>query len=271
MIGKKPYIIGVDVGGSKILIQVFDKKMNVLAAEKVETQVKKGEKGFLMQLTELIERHFSKNIKAIGLALPGIVQHEKGLLVQAPHLPTKKNCPIKKILEEHFSVPVCIENDINAFLLAESQRPTLQKYNNIVAIMIGTGVGGAILNDGKLVYGTNGYAGEVGHMIINAGGKADTLEKIIGGAYLPKLRDKKSVKAQLLKYLGIGLSNLNQLFNPEVIVLGGSVYHHYLSIEKKKLERFIASKSLAKTSPKIMDAGKQTSVAYGAALLAKQK
>ena len=272
MIGKRPYVIGVDVGGSKILIQIFDKKMNLLTEEQAKTQTRKGEKGFQTQLTELIRKHFSKTVKTIGIALPGIVHREKGLLVHAPHLPTKKDFPVRKLMEKEFGVPVVVDNDINAFLIAEHERPALKKYRNIVAVMIGTGVGGAIMNDGRLLYGANGYAGEAGHIITNKDSKYDTLEKNAGGAYLPKIsKDEKKIKAHLLEHMAVGLSNLNQLFNPEIIVLGGSVYHHYLSTEKKKLEGFIASRSLAKTSPKIMDAGKRTSVAYGAALLAKQK
>jgi glucokinase len=133
MIGRKPYIIGVDVGGTKILIEVFDRKMNLLAEEKVKTQVKKGEKGFLAQLHGLIGKYFTGSVKAIGIAAPGIVNMEKGTLVKAPHLPTKKDFPLKKLTEARFKVPVRVDNDINAFLTAEKERPALQKYQNIVA------------------------------------------------------------------------------------------------------------------------------------------
>ena len=114
------------------------------------------------------------------------------------------------MMEKHFKRPFIIDNDINAFLTAERERPGLKKYQNIVAVMVGTGVGGAILNEGRLIYGADGYAGEVGHMITAGGSKHDTLEKNAGGTYLPKItKDEKSAKAHLLQHLGIGLSNLN--------------------------------------------------------------
>lgn len=266
MIHKKPHIIGIDVGGSKILLQVFDSKMNLLSEERVKTRVDKGEKGFSDQLKELIRRHFVKEIKVIGIALPGIVNRAKGTLVKAPHLPTRNNFPIKKLMEKEFRVPVFVDHDINAFLMAEMQRPTLKKYKDVVAVMVGTGVGGAVMIDGKLFYGASGYAGEVGHMVINKSAKRKTLEENIGGYYL-----EKNGQHDALENLGIGLSNLNHIFNPDVFILGGSVYHHILAKDKKKLETMIMTRSLDQKSPKIVDAGKQTSVALGIALLALKK
>ena len=276
MYARRAEIMGIDVGGSKILLQTFDKKMQLVDETKVETQIKKGQKGFLDQLNELIHEHLHRGIKTIGIALPGIVNLEKGTLVKAPHLPTKNNLPLKKMVEDCFKKRVYIDNDINAFLWAEKERTKLKKYQNIVAVMVGTGVGGAILNEGRLIYGAQGYAGEVGHMIVRQTDRLKTLEQNTGGSYVGKIakelkvKDASSpkVKKHVLDHLGIGLANLNLIFNPEVIVLGGSVYRHLLAGDKKKLEKVIASKSLDKKGPKIMDAGKDTSVAQGIAMMA---
>ena len=272
--------MGIDVGGSKILLQTFDKKMKIVDEVKIMTQTKKGEKGFTDQLIDLVEQYMTRKIKAIGIAVPGIVNRNKGTLVKAPHLPTKKNYPLKKILADRFKKPVYVDNDINAFLWAEKDRPGLKKYKNIVAIMVGTGLGGAILNEGQLVYGSSGYAGEVGHIIIRQDGALKTFEQNTSGLHIPKIaqhlnvRGKDAsdpkVKIYILEQLGIGLSNLNLIFNPEVIVLGGSIYRYYLAKEQKKLERMIASKSLDKKGPKILLAGKNTSVALGVAMMASE-
>ncbi|MBU0706058.1 ROK family protein [Patescibacteria group bacterium] len=277
---KRSEIMGIDVGGTKILLQTFDRKMRVVEEAKVLTQTKKGEKGFTDQLICLIERHFNSGIKAIGIAVPGIVNYHTGTLVKAPHLPTRKNYPLKKFIEDRFKRPVYVDNDINAFLWAEKERPQLKKRRNIVAVMVGTGLGGAILNEGKLVYGASGYAGEVGHMIINQHGPLKTLEQNTSGSYLAKISgmlkakgkdaNGPKVKKYILEQLGIGLSNLHLIFNPEVFVLGGSIYHYYLAKKKKKLERIIAGKSLDGRSPKIVDAGRNTSVALGAAMMAME-
>lgn len=271
--------MGIDIGGTKILLQTFDKAMDLVEETKVPTQTKKGEKGFTAQLLELIEKHLTKDIKAIGIAVPGIVHHQKGLLVKAPHLPTKKNYPIKKLVEARFKKPVYVDHDIHAFLWAEKERPQLKKCRNIIAVMVGTGLGGAVMNDGKLMYGASGYAGEVGHMIIRQDGPLKSLEQNTAGSFVPKIArlikankqdsEDPKVKHYLVEQLGIGLSNLNLVFNPDVILLGGSVYHYHLSKEKKRLAKIIAAHSLDGKSPKILDADKNTSVAKGVALMAR--
>lgn len=278
MRAKKAEIMGLDVGGTKILLQTFDNKMNLVEETKVPTQTKKGEKGFTAQLFELIERHLTKDIKVIGIAVPGIVHHKKGLLVKAPHLPTPKNYPIKKLVEDRFKKPVYVDHDIHAFLWAEKERPQLKKSQNIIAVMVGTGLGGAVMNDGKLMYGASGYAGEVGHIIIRQDGPLKSLEQNTAGSFVPKIArliqakkadsDDPKVNRYLLEQLGIGLANLNLIFNPDIILLGGSVYHYHLSKEKKRLAKIIASHSLDGKSPKIMDADKNTSVAKGVAMMA---
>lgn len=260
MINKKPVIIGVDVGGTKMLLESFDEQMKRVSHEEIKTKTS-SEKAFLEGLKGLISAHFHPGVKAIGIALPGIVNMKQGTLVKAPHLPTKKNIPLRKLLEKTFGVPVLLDNDINAFLLAEKQRPILKKHRNILAIMVGTGVGGAIMIDEKLFYGSHGYAGEVGHMVINASGKRQTLEENAGGYYLEKFGRKGLIEA-----IGIGLSNLNLIFNPDAIVLGGSVYHYDLSDGKKKLKAIIRKRSLDGNCPVLVDADKRTSVARGMTL-----
>ncbi|MBN2306823.1 ROK family protein [Candidatus Peregrinibacteria bacterium] len=278
MFQKKAEIIGIDVGGTKILLETFNKDMQVVEGEMVMTQTEKGKRGFTDQLINLIERHFSKNIKTIGVAAPGIIHRKKGVLVNAPHLPTGRDYPLKKILEDRFKKPVYVDNDINAFLWAEKERPALKRHKNIVAVMIGTGLGGAILNEGQLIYGASGYAGEVGHMVIRQDSPLKTFEQNTSGCHISKIAAKLKLKGKdahhptIRKYmaeqLGIGLANLYLIFNPEVIVIGGSIYRNYLANDTKTLERIITSRSLDKKAPKIILASSKTSVALGAAMMA---
>jgi len=274
--------MGIDVGGTKILLETFDKKMGLVDRVKVSTQTKKGEKGFTDQLFSLIEKNLTDSIKTIAIGLPGIVHREKGLLVKAPHLPTKKNYPIRTLIEKRFKRAVYVDHDINAFLWAEKDRPQLKKYRNIVAVMVGTGVGGAIVCEGEMVYGASGYAGEVGHMIISQHGPLKSLEQNTSGSFMPAIAkslktkgkdaEDPKVKKHILEQLGIGLANLNLIFNPDVFVLGGSIYHYHLAKHKKLLEKAISSYSLDGKSPRIIEAGRNTSVARGMAMMAgKQK
>lgn len=261
--GGQAKFIGIDVGGSKILLETFDAKLNVIHKKKVETDVRHGRTGFLKELCALIDKFIVKGIKGIGIAVPGIVNQQTGSLVFAPNIPAGKNLNLKNLLTKRYKVPVHVENDINAFLMAEYQTVRLKKYDNVLAVMLGTGVGGAAIVDGKILRGKNGYAGEFGHMVISKSERLKTFEQNTGGRHLKK--NPELVK-NLVQNVGLGLANLNLAFNPEVIVLGGSVYFGYLSSKKKALERIIAKHSLAKESPRLVDAGSKTSVAKGAVL-----
>jgi glucokinase len=289
---KKIKFIGVDVGGTKILAQGFDACLKVVAEKRAKTDTAHGKAGFLRQLYSLIDGFFGKSVAGIGVAVPGIVDYRKGILVKAPHLPTGKNLKLKSLLEKRVGVPVHVDHDINAFLVAEHPSPALKKYKNLLAVMVGTGLGGAAIVDGKLFYGQSGFAGEFGHMVIDEEAKLKTLEQRTSGHFLPQIAQelklphpeqwtgdtlakrlaKKDKQAHLLidslvRDLGIGLSNLTLIFNPEAIVLGGSIYHLFLAKHKKKLSQAIARHSLSGTAPKLIDAREQTSVAKGAVML----
>ncbi|MBI5422328.1 ROK family protein [Candidatus Peregrinibacteria bacterium] len=288
--------IGVDVGGTKILVQAFDEKLKLLGETIAKTDVHHGKAGFLKQLTRLIDGHFTKTVRGIGVAVPGIVDYRKGILVKAPHLPTGKNLALKTLLEKRYKTPVHVDHDINAFLAAEASKPHLKKRKNLLAVMVGTGLGGAALVDGKLFYGKSGFAGEFGHMVIDEEGALKTLEQKTSGHFLPQIAkslklphparwhgdffakrlDAKDNNALLLKKsltesLGIGLSNLNLIFNPEAILLGGSVYLKFLADRAPTLKRAIAKHSLSGTSPKLVDSHGPNSIPKGAILLLQQK
>ncbi|MBU1018040.1 ROK family protein [Patescibacteria group bacterium] len=257
----KTKYIGIDIGGSKILIQTFDAKLNKFNEKQIKTDVLHGKVGFLRQLYSLIDAFFDQSIKGIGVAVPGIVDWKKGVLVHAPHLPTGKDLKLKMLLKKRYKVDIYVDNDINGFLAEESQKTTLKKSKNILAVMVGTGLGGAAITDGKLVYGKDGFAGEFGHMVIRQSDKKlKTFEQNTSGYYLKKY---PRLKKDLVENFGIGLSNLNLIFNPEVIVLGGSVYCHHLADKKRQLVTIIRQHSLAKQVPKLLDAGSRTSVAKG--------
>ncbi|MBN2095893.1 ROK family protein [Candidatus Peregrinibacteria bacterium] len=258
---KKIKYIGLDVGGSKILIQTFDDKLNTLETKQIKTDTLHGKAGFLKQLYGLIDAFFSQSVKGIGVAVPGIVDRANGVLVRAPHLPTGKDLKLKSLLKKRYKTTVFLDNDINGFLAEESQNSALKKTKNILAVMVGTGVGGAAIVEGKLVYGKDGFAGEFGHMVIcKSDKKRMTFEQNTSGHYLKKY---PRLKKDLVENFGIGLSNLNLIFNPEVIVLGGSVYYHHLADKKQQLTTIIRQHSLAKQAPKLVDAGSRTSVAKG--------
>jgi len=288
--------IGVDVGGTKILAQAFDDRVRLITEKREPTDSVHGRAGFLKQLYRLIDGFFSSSVRGIGIALPGIVDTKKGVLVRAPHLVAGDNMKVKDLLRKRYGVRVHVDHDINGFMVAEYRSPRLKKLKNVLAVMVGTGLGGAAIVDGKLDYGAKGYAGEFGHMVIDQSGELQTFEKKTSGHHLPliakeigipraerwtgahlaeRLRAKDGSAQELQKAvtesLGIGLSNLNLIFNPEAIVLGGSVYLKCLASQKAELKKIIARHSLAGKSPAIIDADPDTSVARGVVLLLTQK
>ncbi len=283
----RTYYIGVDVGGTKMLLQSFSKSKELIAEERMPTITKKGDKGFLNGLEELITKHFHSKIKGIGIALPGIVNQKKGLLISAPHLPIKK-CSIQKKLESKFKCPVLLENDVNAFLEAQMQTEKFSKYKNVVAIMLGTGVGGAAFVDGKLLRGKNGFAGEMGHMIISHEGKLKTFEQNCAGSYIPKIAkqvgikqkmtaydlandnvNSRKIKKTLIKNLAVGLINLSLIFEPEAIILGGSIYKRYLKNSKSELKELIKKHTLDGKNPAIFNLIEKHTAAEGVVKMMK--
>ena len=259
MFKAKPKYIGLDVGGTKILMQTFSASLEVMEEKTVKT-VKTSEKAFLAQLNELIDSVFYRGIKGIGIAVPGIVKNN-GILKKAPHLPTKKDLHLKKRIENRYKRPVHLDNDVTAFVIAESKRFNLEKHKNILGLMVGTGVGGAAIVNGEVMYGKDGYAGEFGHMFQEAG---KTLEQLIGGIFQSKTAAEKS--KELAESLAIGLSNLNHAFNPSIIVLGGSMYHIHLKKHKPLMEKIIKKYSLSKEAPRLVDARQIDQVPKGVVL-----
>lgn len=171
--GKKKYVIGVDLGGTKLLAGILDKKFKVLASEKTKVLVSEGPKHFFKTLTDSIYLLLKtseislKNVGAIGLGCPGIIQSEKGMVVSSPNIPFLKDFPFVKKLEKEYKIPIFIGNDVNLGLLGEQRLGAARGYRDVVGIFPGTGVGGALIFNNKIYHGSTGGAGEIGHMIVD--------------------------------------------------------------------------------------------------------
>ena len=281
---KETTAIGIDLGGTKVLLEAFDGRMGLLKRHEEKTDGH-SQKAVLEQLHRLIRKAFGPKTKVLGIAVPGIVNRE-GKVIRTPHLPLR-NLELRKIMEKHYRIPVVVENDISAFLMAEAQRPALKKMKNLVGLMVGTGVGGAIIADGKLLYGQHGYAGEVGHIVIDASSPLAALEQKAGGASIPQLArtlgikrkmtaydldsegpEARKIKSSLIQSVGMALANLNLIFDPEAFVLGGSIYHLFLSSRKAELRKIVAGRALDGRCPQLIDRQKKPSVARGVAMMA---
>lgn len=170
-------VVGVDLGGTKVLAGVVDREYKILQTTKKAT---KGEMG-VDAVVERIARTVRAATKDAGLQLsdlggvcsgaPGALNPEDGIVRFAPNIEGWENIPFAKLLSEQLSgIPVFIENDANLGALGELTLGVARGVRNMIGIFVGTGIGGGIVLDGKIWEGSHGTAGEIGHMVILADG-----------------------------------------------------------------------------------------------------
>ncbi len=171
---KTKMFIGIDVGGTKIAGAVVDAKGKILSREKESTPQKASPKEILEVIEEVIESLLDENdltpsqISAIGLGIPGLVDPRNRILA-TPNI-NLAGFPLAAKLEKKFKRKVSLGNDVNLGLLAEKWLGAARKFNNVVGLFPGTGIGGAVILNGELFIGPHGAAAELGHMIIDMQG-----------------------------------------------------------------------------------------------------
>lgn len=198
-------------------------------------------------------------IAAVGVGAPGVIHADSGVVVKSPNFPDWNELPLKQELENGVGLPAFIENDANAAAFGEYWRGAGKGVRSLIFITLGTGVGGGIVLDGKIWHGADGMAGEIGHMTILPDGRACgcgnrgclemyassrgivmsyleahasagtsgssvgvTSESIYNAARKGE-RSAVAVMEQMGRSLGIGIANLINIFNPEMVVIGGGV------------------------------------------------
>lgn len=169
----KGYAIGVDLGGSNLRIGLVSETGEVIERIKEPSNAAEGCNALTEKLVALLKervRFTGNGLVGVGVAVPGIIDHAAGVVVDAPNLPGWKDVPLLDMLQKALDAPVVIENDANAFALGESWTGAGKDVRSFVGITLGTGIGGGIVIDGKLVRGADGMAGEVGHMTVNIDG-----------------------------------------------------------------------------------------------------
>ena len=175
MAAKKLLVVGVDLGGSKMLGAVLSGDYKVIGEHKAKTRAEQGSEHVYQRLLATIRAAVRTagiapaQLGGIGVGFPGPVDFARGVVLHAPNLGIK-NWPLRKLLEEEFHVPVVVDNDVNAGTYAEYHFGAARGYRHVVGIFPGTGIGGGLVLDGKLYRGGNGCAGEVGHQILAVGG-----------------------------------------------------------------------------------------------------
>ena len=265
-------ILGIDLGGTKILTAVVDKKGHMQSRDYAATPAEEGPDAVMGAILASAGRTLDKisldwhNVDVVGIGAPGPSNPEAGLLYTSPNLPGWQNVPIVRMLREKTEKAVYLINDANAAALAEHQFGAAKGLEHMIYITVSTGIGGGIIAGGRLLTGAVGCAGELGHMTIDPNGPACSCgntgcwETLASGSALArqarqKLRDGEKtlisdlvsgnidrVDAEMVhkaaeqgdrlaeelifrtaRYLGVGLANLMNIFNPEMIVIGGGL------------------------------------------------
>jgi len=169
--------IGIDLGGTNIKIGCFDSELKLIGKTSVATKADMGPEVVVERINEgarelLADNNISmESVKAAGIGVPGPSNIEKGIIVVAPNLPSFKNVPIKDMLSAKFGKPVVFENDANAACWGEHAVGAGKGIDNMVFFTLGTGIGGGIITEGKLLHGFNNNATELGHLIVRPGGR----------------------------------------------------------------------------------------------------
>lgn len=166
----KPYVLGIDVGGTNTVFGMVDARGHVIATGSIKTGRHPQFEDYLDELHSAVMKMLETNdavdkIHGIGVGAPN-ANYYTGNIESAPNLPWKGVLPFASLMSEKFGIPVVITNDANAAALGEMTYGAARGLRDFIMITLGTGVGSGIVINGQLVYGHDGYAGELGHVIM---------------------------------------------------------------------------------------------------------
>ena len=270
------FVLGIDIGGTNIRFGLINRQGHLISKTSLSTKSFIRHKNKLITSLVLEIRKITEEKKlrksqilGIGIGLPGLVNTPKGLVYLLTNIPGWKNVPLKKIIEKRLRIPTFIDNDVNLMALGEWRYGAGDGLKDIVCITLGTGIGGGLIINHRLYRGEGFSAGELGHIPINekgpmcnCGGVA-CLERYIGNKTLlskaRRLFKKKDISLEditsmaskgnkkALEFwnevgvkLGVGLSGVVNLLNPQRIVIGGGVsgaHRFFFSSVRKTLKQ----------------------------------
>ena len=255
------YAIGIDAGGTHLRVARLDPEGNILNKEMLVVGTERTADIFFKTLSEkirLVAGAHRKDLAGIGLGLPGICNQKEGVIHELPHYPHWHDVPVIQIMKEGFSCNVVFDNDANMAALGEHWKGIAKNLPTFIMLTLGTGIGGGLVLDGKLWRGEEGFAGEVGHMVIEADGKECVCgnkgcwECYASAGAVPvgktaegfsKAADEGDSEAKKFwekfgHYLGLGISNLANITGVEHFVLAGGVslgWPHFIESAKKTI------------------------------------
>lgn len=248
------YYLAFDIGGTTIKFGVLDQYANILAKDKVTTEL--SGRSIIANILKIKEKYSALyDLQGVAFSMPGFVNVETGYLQTGGAINDFYGINFKEIMTEKLALPVELENDANCVALAEKWMGTARDTDNFICITIGTGIGGAIFVNNKIVRGHSYMAGEFGYMLTNntfesehpeSGSMSKTASvkeglreayvKAKGNLSLEGISGEdvyrfategnpvaKKVIAKFYQSIAIGLYNLTFILNPEKIIIGGAI------------------------------------------------
>ena len=172
----KPYVVGIDIGGTNTVFGIVDARGTIIASGSIKTQKYNQVEDYVTdlytELSRLLEQeNATDKIMGIGVGAPN-GNYFNGTIEFAPNLPWKGVIPLAQMLSDRFGIPVSLTNDANAAAIGEMTYGAARGLKDFIMITLGTGVGSGIVINGQLVYGHDGFAGELGHVIVDRNGRA---------------------------------------------------------------------------------------------------
>lgn len=236
----------VDIGGTSIKYGVINDDGTLIKVNDRDTEAYKGGLSIIDKVKEIIrDIKVNYDIKGICVSTAGMVCPKEGKIVYAgPTIPNYTGVEVKKILEEEFNLPCSVENDVNCAALGEFFGGAGKGKSSMACLTIGTGIGGALIIDGKILHGFSNSAGEIGYMLVNGEQiqKIASASALVNNVAMRKNIDPNEIDGRyildnyekgdsicidevekLADNLALGISNIVYLINPEVVVLGGGI------------------------------------------------
>ena len=264
-------LLGVDIGGTKCALILAENNGTIISRSVTATTDVAATLAWITQGANALAQE--NRIQAVGISCGGPLDSNTGYILSPPNLPGWDEIPITKLLTEATGAPAYLCNDANACALAEWKFGAGKGSRNMIFLTFGTGLGAGLILDGRLYEGTNGMAGEAGHIRLAQDGpvgygKAGSFEGFCSGGGISRLgslmgcpgtakeladrakngdMDALRVYRASARKLGAGLSVLIDLFNPERIVIG-SVFARSEELFREEMEKVIAEEALAEAA-----------------------
>jgi glucokinase len=304
------YSIGVDLGGTNLRAAAIDAQGKMLDKIAGSTDLQAGRDVVIADMVQSIEalraRLGEHNLRGVGIGLPGFILIDKGIILGSNNMPEFDNYPVRDEIEKRLGAKVILENDANAAALGEKWMGAGRNVDDLVLLTLGTGIGGGIIVNGRVLHGHQGMAGELGHLTVVPNGNPcgcgnrgcvekhasataiASMARLIGLGHdltsedVYKLAVEGNERAKTIfrtmgEALGVALANLINIFNFPLYLLGGGVvaaWEFFAPAMLAEVERrSFTYRSTLKIAPTRIEAAKLGSEAglFGAACLPLQE